>query len=59
MYIKYINKFFNLKIQINFETMMTSNFVLFPFLPPKFKGHLKYHYDIQSTTPFITMIGPL
>ena len=33
------------KIQINVETMMTSNFVLFPFLPSKFKGHNNIHYD--------------
>ena len=25
--------------------MMTSNFVLFPFLPSKFKGHNNIHYD--------------
>ena len=45
------------KIQINFEAVLTSNFVLFPF-PPKFKGPQQYHYDIQSSAPFNTIMGP-
>lgn len=47
------------KIQINLKQWWLVILHYSLFFPPKFKGHQKYHYDIQSTTPFSTIIGPL